>query len=70
MVREMMDKEQFREWNAQSVEEKCMDMEDQPQKHLTDSRAWELIRRKSGCEDAAEFQRPERDKRDAALDKA
>ena len=49
---------------------KCMDMEDQPRKQLTDSRAWELIRRKSGCEDAAEFQRPERDKRDAALDKA
>ncbi len=70
MVRELMDEEQFREWNAQSVEEKCMDMEDQPRKHLTDSRAWELIRRKSGCENAAEFQRLERDNRDAALGKA
>ena len=31
---------------------------------------WELIRRKSGCENAAEFQRLERDKRDAAPSKA
>ena len=31
---------------------------------------WELIRRKSGCKSASEFQRLERDKRDAALRKA
>ena len=70
MVREMMDEEQFREWNAQSAEEKCMDETEQPRKLLTDSRAWELIRRRSGCKSAAEFQRLERDKRDAALRKA
>ena len=70
MVREMMDEEQFMEWNAQEVEEKCMDMEDQPRKRLTDSRAWELIRRSSGCETMAEFQRLERGNRDAVLRKA
>ncbi len=70
MVREMMDEEQFMERNAQAVEEKCMDMADQPRKHLTDSRAWDLIRRSSGCENAAEFQSLEKEKRDAALRKA
>ena len=70
MVREMMDEEQFMEWNAQAVEEKCMDMEDRPQKRLTDSRAWELIRRSSGCETTAEFQGLERSRRDAVLRKA
>ena len=45
-------------------------MADQQRKHLTDSRAWELIRWKSGCENAAEYQRLERNKRDAALGKA
>ena len=39
-------------------------------KHLTDSRAWDLIRRKSGCDNAAEFQSLGRGKRDAALRKA
>ena len=70
MVREMMDEEQFMAWNAQVAEEKCMEMEEQPRKHLTDSRAWELIRRSSGCETAAEFQRLEKSKRDAVLRKA
>ena len=37
---------------------------------MTDSRAWELIRRRSGCKSAAEFQRLESGKRDAALRKA
>ncbi len=46
------------------------EMADRPRRHLTDSRAWELIRRKSGCKNAAEYQRLERDKRDAALGKA
>ena len=49
MVREMMDEEQFMEWNAQAVEEKCMDMEDRPRKHLTDSRTWDLTERCGGC---------------------
>ncbi len=70
MVREMMDEEQFMEWNAQAVDEKCMDMAEQPQKRLMDSRAWDLIRRSSGCETTAEFQRMERGKRDAVLRKA
>ena len=70
MVREMMDEEQFMEWNAQAVDEKCMDMAEQPRKHLTDSRAWELIRRSSGCETTAEFQGLERGKRDEVLRKA
>ena len=70
MVREMMKEKEFMEWNAQAVEEKCMDVEEQPRKHLTDSRAWELIRKSSGCETAAEFQRLEKDKRDEALRKA
>ncbi|MBR2842271.1 MAG: transposase, partial [Lachnospiraceae bacterium] len=39
MVREMMNEKEFMEWNAQAVEEKSMDMEDRPRKHLTDSRA-------------------------------
>ncbi len=52
---------------AQAVEEKCMDMEEQVRKHLTDSRAWELIRRGSGCETTAELQRSERGKRDTVL---
>ncbi len=67
MVLEMMNEDEFMEWNAQAAEEKCMDMAEQVQKHLTDSRAWELILRSSGCENAAEFQMLERDKRDAAL---
>ncbi len=58
------------EWNAQAAEEKCMDMEYQPRKHLADRQAWELIRCSSGCETAAEFQRMERGKRDAVLRKA
>jgi hypothetical protein len=70
MVWEMMDEEQFMEWNAQAVEEKCMDMAEQPQKRLTDSRAWDLIRRSSGCETTAEFQSLERSKRDEVLRKA
>ena len=70
MVLEMMDEAQFRDWNAQSVEEKCMDMSDQPRKQLTDSRAWDLIKRYSGCGNAAEFQGLEKDKRDTALRKA
>ena len=37
MVREMMNKEQFMEWNAESAEGKCMDTEDQQRKRLTDS---------------------------------
>ena len=37
MVREMMDEEQFMEWNAEAAEEKCMDTEDQQRKRLTDS---------------------------------
>ncbi len=43
MVREMMEEVEFMEWNAQAVEEKCMDMEDRPRRHLADSRAWETI---------------------------
>ena len=70
MVREMMDEEWFMEWNAQAVEEKCMDMADQPRKSLTDSRAWDVIRRGSGCETTAEFQRMEKGKRDEVLRKA
>ena len=70
MVREMMDENEFIEWNAQAVDEKCMDMAEQPQKRLTDSRAWDLIRRSSGCETTAEFQRLERGKRDEVLRKA
>ena len=70
MVREMMNEKEFMEWNAQAVDEKCMDMAEQPQKRLTDSRAWDLIRRSSGCETTAEFQRMERGKRDAVLRKA
>ena len=70
MVREMMNEKEFIEWNAQAVEEKCMDMAEQPQKRLTDSRAWDLIRRSSGCETTAEFQRLERSKRDEVLRKA
>ncbi len=42
-------------------------MAEQVQKHLTDSRARELILRSSGCENAAEFQMLERDKRDDTL---
>ena len=45
-------------------------MTDRLRKHLTDIRAWELIRWKSGCENAAEYQRLERNKRDAAPGKA
>ncbi len=59
----------FMELNAQAVEEKCMDMVEQPRKHLTVSRAWELIRRSSGCETTAEFQRLEKVKRDEVLRK-
>ena len=70
MVLEMMDEEEFLAWNAQAADESCMDMSDQPRRHLTDSRAWELIQRSSGCENAAEFQSLEKDKRDAALRKA
>ena len=70
MVREMMNEEEFMEWNAQAVEEKCMDMEEQPRRHLTDGRAWELIRKSSGCETTTEFQRLERGKRDEVLRKA
>ena len=69
MVLEMMNEEHFMEWNAQAVEDKCMDIMDQPRKRLTDSRAWEVIRRSSGCENAAEFQRMERGKRDEVLRK-
>ena len=69
MVREMMDEAQFMEWNAQPTEEKCMDMSDQAQRHLTDSRAWDLIKRYSGCKNAAEFQKLERNKQDSALRK-
>ena len=54
-------------WNAQAVEAKCMDMSEQPRKHLMDSWAWELIQRCSGCETAAEFQGLERGKRDTVL---
>ena len=70
MVLEMMDEAQFKAWNAQAVEEKCMDMADQPRKRLTDSRAWDVIRRGSGCETTAEFQGLERSKRDEVLRKA
>ena len=70
MVREMMDEKEFIEWNAQAVEEKCMDMADQPRKRLTDSRAWDVIRRGSGCETTAELQRMEKGKRDEVLRKA
>ena len=70
MVLEMMDAEEFKAWNAQAVDESCMDMSDRPRKQLTDKRAWELIRRSSGCESTAEFQMMERGKRDAALGKA
>ena len=70
MVREMMDKGQFMAWNAEAVEEKCMEMEEEPRKHLTDSHAWELIRKKSGCENAEEFQKLERSKQEAVLRKA
>ncbi len=70
MVREMMDESRFMEWNAQAVEDECMDIAARPRKRLTDRRAWELIRRSSGCENAAEFQRLERDRRDAALREA
>ncbi len=70
MVQEMMNEKEFIEWNAQAVDEKCMDMAEQPQKRLTDSRAWELIRRSSGCETTAEFQGLERSKRDEILRKA
>ena len=45
-------------------------MANQPRKHLTDSRAWELIQRSSGCENAAEFQGLAMEKRDAALREA
>ncbi len=69
LVRSMMNEAQFMEWNAQAVEEKCMDMEDQLRIHLTDSQAWEIIRRCSGCETTAEFQSLEKVKRDAALRK-
>ena len=70
MVQEMMNEKEFIEWNAQAVEDKCMDMADQPRKRLTDSRAWELIRRSSGCETTAEFQRMEKGKREEVLRKA
>ena len=70
MVLEMMDAEEFKAWNAQAVDESCMDMSDRPRKQLTDKRAWELIRRSSGCKSTAEFQMLERGKRDAALGKA
>ena len=70
MVREMMNEKEFIEWNAQAVEEKCMDMAEQPQKRLTDSRAWDVMRRGSGCETAAEFQRMEKGNRDEVLCKA
>lgn len=70
MVLEMMDAEEFKAWNAQAVDESCMDMSDRPRKQLTDKRAWELIRRSSGCKSMAEFQMLERGKRDAALGKA
>ncbi len=70
MVREIMDEEQFMAWNAQAAAEKCKEMGDEPQKRLTDSQAWALIRRSSGCENAAESQRLEKSKRDAALRKA
>ena len=66
----MMNEKEFMEWNAQAVEEKCMDMTEQLRKHLTDSRAWELIRHRSGCETTAEFQGLERSKRDEVLRKA
>ena len=65
-----MNEKEFIEWNAQAVEEKCMDMTEQLRKHLTDSRAWELIRHRSGCETTAEFQGLERSKRDEVLRKA
>ncbi len=58
------------ERNAQAVEDKCMDIADRPRKRLTDSGTWALIRRSSGCENAAAFQRLERDRRDAALREA
>ncbi len=58
------------ERNGHAIEEKCMDIAYQPQKHLTDSGTWALIRRSSGCENAAAFQRLERDRRDAALREA
>ena len=70
MVWEMMNEKEFMEWNAQAVDEKCMDMAEQPRKRLTDSRVWELIRRSSGCETTAEFQGLERSKRDEVLRKA
>ncbi|MBQ7183145.1 MAG: transposase [Clostridia bacterium] len=70
MVLEMMNEEEFREWNTQAAEDKCMDITEQPRKHLTDSRAWALIQRRSGCKNASEFQNLEREKRDAALGKA
>ena len=65
-----MNEKEFMEWNAQAVEEKCMDMTEQLRKHLTDSRAWELIRHRSGCETTAEFRGLERSKRDEVLRKA
>ena len=70
MVREMMNEKEFIEWNAQAAEEKCMDMADQPRKRLTDSRAWDVMRRGSGCETTAEFQRMEKGKRVEVLRKA
>ena len=43
-----------------------MDMTDQPRKQLMDTRAWELIQRSSGCENAAEVQGLAMEKRGAA----
>ena len=70
MVREMTDEKEFMERNAQAAEETRVDMEDRPQKRLTDSRAWELIRRSGGRESAEEFQRSEKEQRSEALRKA
>ena len=69
ILRELMVEKQFMAWNAQAADDKCMDLKEQPRKHLTDRQAWEMIRRVSGCESTSEFQELERNKRATALRK-
>ncbi len=66
-VLEQMDREAFLHFHAEQNDDVCMDLEESRPVRMTDEKALKKMRKISGCENAAEFQKLPVETRNAAL---